>query len=131
MHDIALTSLPLGVMRGAVAAVWFYEGLWNKLLRRSQREADVVAAVPVFGPRIGRPFLTTLGVVEVLLAAWVILGLFPGLCAIVQVALLILLNINGLLWSRRLIDDPAGMVIKNIAFLVLVWTCGAAPGLRR
>jgi hypothetical protein len=35
--------------------------------------------------------------------------------------------VNGLLWARRLIHDPAGMVVKNIAFLVLVWVCGAAP----
>ena len=41
--------------------------------------------------------------------------------------LLVTLNVNGLLWARRLIHDPAGMVVKNIAFLVLVWVCGAAP----
>ena len=32
---------------------------------------------------------------------------------------------NGLLWARRIIHDPAGMVVKNIAFLMLAWVCGA------
>ena len=39
-----------------------------------------------------------------------------------------LLNANGLVWARRIIHEPAGMVVKNIAFLVLVWVCGAIPG---
>jgi DoxX-like family len=47
-------------------------------------------------------------------------GIAPGTCAITQTALLVVLNANGLLWARQIIHDPAGMVIKNIAFLVLV-----------
>jgi uncharacterized membrane protein YphA (DoxX/SURF4 family) len=130
MHDIALTLPALLVLRAAIAAVWLYEGLWNKLLDGAPREAEVVAAVPRFGLRYGRPFLKILGIVEVLLAVWVLSGVLPGTCATAQIALLIVLNINGLLWSRHIIHDPAGMILKNIAFLVLVWTCGAIPGTR-
>jgi uncharacterized membrane protein YphA (DoxX/SURF4 family) len=125
MHDITLTFPALVIIRLAVAAVWLYEGLWNKLLGRAQREAQVVAAVPGLGPRFGQLFLKVLGLVEVVLAGWVVSGVFPGTCAIAQIALLIVLNANGLMWARHIIHDPAGMVIKNIAFLVLVWTCGA------
>ena len=131
MHDIRMTFPALVIMRSAVAAVWLYEGLWNKVLGRAQREAQVVAAVPVFGARFGQPFLKALGIIEVLLAAWIMSGIYPGTCAIVQIALLVVLNVNGLLWSRHIIHDPAGMVIKNLAFLVLVWTCGAVPVMRR
>jgi uncharacterized membrane protein YphA (DoxX/SURF4 family) len=130
MHDIALTFPALILLRAAVAAVWLFEGLWNKILGRALREAEVVAAVPRFGARYGKPFLKILGVVEVLLAVWVLSGVLPGTCAIAQIALLIVLNVNGLLWSRHIIHDPAGMILKNIAFLVLVWTCGAVPGTR-
>jgi hypothetical protein len=41
--------------------------------------------------------------------------------------LLVALNANGIAWSRHLIHDPAGMVVKNFAFLVLAWV---AAGLR-
>jgi uncharacterized membrane protein YphA (DoxX/SURF4 family) len=125
MRDIALAFPTLIVMRTAVAAVWLYEGFWNKILNRSAHEVQVVSAVPRFGSAFGAAFLKILGLVEVLLAAWVLWGVFPGLCAGVQVALLVTLNVNGLIWARDLIHDPAGMVIKNAAFLVLVWTCGA------
>jgi hypothetical protein len=69
MQDIRMMFPALVIARSAVAAVWLYAGLWNKVLGRAQREAEVVAAVSVFGPRLGQPFLKLLGVIEVLLAA--------------------------------------------------------------
>ena len=116
------------IIRASVAAVWLYEGLWCKLLGRVHSQVEVVTAVPRLGPRFGGPFLKSLGIVEVVVAVWVMAGIAPGLCAIVQTVLLVVLNANGLLWARHIIQEPVGMVVKNIAFLVLVWVCGAIPG---
>jgi uncharacterized membrane protein YphA (DoxX/SURF4 family) len=127
LHDIAIGLPPLIVVRLSVAAVWLYEGLWCKLLGRVPSQLEVVKAVPRLGPSFGPPFLKTLGVVEVALAVWVLVGIAPGLCAIVETALLVVLNANGLAWARTRIHEPAGMVVKNISFLVLVWICGAMP----
>ncbi len=121
---------PLLVIRSSIAAVWLYEGLWCKVLGRMPSQAEVVAAVPRFGPRFGSAFLKTLGVVEIGLALWVLSGVAPSECAVVQAGLLVVLNANGLLWARDRIHDPAGMVIKNIAFLVLVWIGAAAARVR-
>jgi hypothetical protein len=118
---------PFWLIRVAVAAVWLYEGLWCKLLRGQPHEFEVVKAVPYFGPRFGAPFLYGLGVVEVALAAWTLSAIAPVACALVQTVLLVTLNANGLLWSRHIIHDPAGMVVKNFAFLVLVWVCASLP----
>lgn len=128
MHRLAIAFPPLVIVRASVAAVWLYEGLWCKILGRVQTQVEVVQAVPRLGSRFGVPFLKGLGIVEVALAVWVMAGISPGICAIVQTALLVVLNANGLLWARRIIHEPAGMVVKNIAFLVLVWVCGALPG---
>jgi DoxX-like family len=119
---------PLIIVRASVAAVWLYEGLWCKLLGGIRSQVEVVTAVPRLGPRIGPPVLKALGVVEVALAVWVMTGIAPGMCAIVQTGLLVVLNVNGVLWARHIIHDPAGMVVKNIAFLVLVWISGAVGG---
>ena len=119
---------PAWLIRAAVAAVWLYEGLWCKLLRGQPHEFEVVEAVPHFGPRFGAPFLMVLGGVEVGLAAWSLSAATPLLCAGVQTLLLIALNANGLLWARHIIVDPAGMVVKNFAFLVLVWIAAGLPG---
>ena len=127
MH-IALVFPPLVVIRACVAAVWLYEGLWCKILGRLPSQTEVVTAVPRLGPRFGSLFLKALGIVEVTIAVWVMVGVAPALCAIVQTALLVVLNANGLLWARHIIHDPIGMVVKNTAFLVLAWVCGAIPG---
>jgi len=118
---------PYWLIRGAVAAVWLYEGLWCKLLRGEPREIEVVKAVPRYGERFGVPFLMTLGVVEVSIALWVLSGAEPFFCALAQTVLLVTLNANGLIWSRHVIHDPRGMIVKNFAFLVLAWVAAAIP----
>jgi uncharacterized membrane protein YphA (DoxX/SURF4 family) len=128
VESIAVVFPPLAIIRLSVAAVWLYEGLWCKVLGRVESQREVVRAVPRLGPRFGAPFLKVLGVIEIALAVWVMTGFAPGLCAIVQTILLVVLNANGLLWARRIIHEPAGMIVKNVAFLVLVWICGAIPG---
>lgn len=125
IHTISLPFPPISLLRAAVAGVWLYEGLWCKLLGRTPSQVKVVTAVPRFGPRFGAWFLKALGVLEVGLAAWALSGVAPGPCAIVQTALLIALNVNGLVWARHFIHEPMGMVFKNAAFLVLVWVTGA------
>ena len=125
MFDFAMPMPKPWVTSAAVAAVWFYEGLWCKLLGRQSRQLDVVEAVPRFGKAIGRSFLKTLGVVEVCLGIWVISGVSAGLSAIAQTLLLVTLNTCGILWARKLIHDPGGMVVKNTAFLILAWVDAA------
>jgi uncharacterized membrane protein YphA (DoxX/SURF4 family) len=128
VHGIVIVFPPLVIIRASVAAVWLYEGLWCKILGRVQSQVEVVTAVPRLGLRFGAPFLKALGILEVGLAVWVMAGIAPGMCAMVQTVLLVVLNANGLVWARRIIHEPAGMVVKNVAFLVLVWVCGAIPG---
>jgi len=66
-----------------------------------------------------------LGVFESALAVWVLAGWQPLWAAFVQTMLLVSLNSAGITWSRHLIPDPPGMLIKNFAFLVLVWVAAA------
>ena len=127
MTEFAIAFPPLLLIRASIAAVWLYEGLWCKLLGRMPSQAEVVAAVPLFGPRYGGVFLKLLGIVEVTIALWVLSGLAPVVCAMAEALLLITLNVNGLVWARQRVHDPAGMVLKNVAFLVLVWMAGAIP----
>ena len=119
---------PFWLIRVAVAAVWFYEGLWCKILGGQPHELEVVTAVPYFGPRIGALFLKALGVVEVALGVWVLTAIAPQTCAVAQTLLLVTLNANGLIWSRHIIHDPGGMVVKNSAVLVLAWVAAGLPG---
>jgi hypothetical protein len=124
MHHL-LPSLWL--IHVAVAAVWLYEGVWCKLLGREVHQLRVVEALPRFGPVSAKLLLKLVGAVEVIIAIWALTGIWPIACAIMQTLLLLLLNSGGLLWARRIIHDPAGMVVKNFAFLVLVWVSASFP----
>lgn len=118
---------PSILLRIAVAAVWLYEGLWCKLLGGVPHQTDVVAAHPLFGPRLASAFLSALAVVEIALAAWVLAGWQPVLAAVAQTALLVVMNINGLIFARHIIPDPGGMVVKNFVFIMLAWVVAARP----
>jgi hypothetical protein len=118
---------PSGLIRFAVASVWLYEGLWCKVLGREPNQLRIVESVPLLGPRVGTIFLKSLGVGETGLALWALSGIEPVPCAAIQTVLLVLLNANGMLWARRLIHDPGGMLVKNFAFLVLVWVSAGLP----
>jgi uncharacterized membrane protein YphA (DoxX/SURF4 family) len=128
MHTLSLSLPPLLLIRVAVAAVWLYEGLWCKALGREPHQVKVVEAVPRLGPLVGRQVLLALGLVETLLGVWVLTGVQAGLCAVVQTGLLVALNASGLIWARRIIHDPGGMVVKNFSFLLLAWTGAAMSG---
>ena len=112
---------PSWLIHAAVAAVWLYEGLWCKLLGGEKRQLAIVESVPRFGPALGAVFLKALGAVETAIAAWAFSGAAPFVCAAAQTLLLASLNAAGLVFARALIHDPGGMVVKNAAFLVLVW----------
>jgi uncharacterized membrane protein YphA (DoxX/SURF4 family) len=117
---------PLWLLQAAVAAIWLYEGLWCKVLARSPHEFEVVEQVPFFAPSTSHALLRLLGVAETALGIWVLTPWQPIAAAAVQTALLIGLNSAGITFSRQRIPDPAGMVIKNAAFLLLAWVTASA-----
>ena len=112
---------PLWLLQAAVAAVWLYEGFWCKVLGRSRHEFEVVEQVQFLAPSTAHALLRVLGLVETALGLWVLSGWQSILAAIAQTALLIGLNSAGIYFSRSRIPDPAGMLLKNAAFLVLAW----------
>jgi len=116
---------PPWLIRCAIALVWLYEGLWCKVLGRMPSQERVVEAVPFLGSTSAPRFLRVIGLIECGLAVWVLSGWEPVWAAAVQTALLLTMNANGLIFARRLIHDPAGMIVKNAAFVVLMWVAAA------
>jgi uncharacterized membrane protein YphA (DoxX/SURF4 family) len=115
------TRLDPRLIHASIALVWLYEGLWCKLLGGMPRHAEVIAATPFLGPAAARAALITLGLAECGIAAWVLSGRRMRQAALVQIVLLVAMNAGGTIWARRLIPDPAGMIVQNLAFLVLIW----------
>ena len=109
------------LVRLSIATVWFYQGLWCKVLGGLPREEAVISSVPFLAGKEVRFALITLGLIECGLAVWVLSGKWMRQAASVQTALLAAMNGGGLIWAWHLIPDPVGMIVQNFAFLVLVW----------
>jgi uncharacterized membrane protein YphA (DoxX/SURF4 family) len=112
---------PTSLIRLAISLVWFYEGLWCKVLGRLPHQEGIVESVPFLGPRVAHFFLVSLGVFECALGAWVLMGWQLWWAALVQTVLLVTMNSVGVTFARRLIHDPPGMLLKNFAFVMLIW----------
>jgi len=119
VHDWTLPSNKL--IRLSIALVWFYQGLWCKVLGGISRHEAVIASVPLIGPAAGHTVLIALGLLECGIAVWVLLGRWMRRAAIVQTVLLAAMNAGGLIWAAHLIPDPAGMILQNFTFLLLIW----------
>jgi uncharacterized membrane protein YphA (DoxX/SURF4 family) len=109
------------LIRLAIALVWLYQGLWCKVLGGVPRHQAVISAVPFIGSEAGHRTLLALGLLECGIGLWVLSGRWMRQVAIVQTALLAAMNAGGLIWAAHLIPDPAGMVLQNFTFLLLIW----------
>lgn len=107
--------------RGAIAAVWAYNGVYCKLLLGDTTHLKVLESLPFITPHYARLPLAWIGLLETCLAAWVLIGLAPRRAAWVQTLLLLSMNLGGLLWARESIAQPGAMIVQNISFLTLIW----------
>ena len=114
-------TVPNKLIRLAIALVWLYQGLWCKVLGGIPRHQAVIAAVPFIGSAASHIALTVLGLFECAIGLWVLSGRWMCPAAMVQTVLLATMNAGGLIWAAHLIPDPAGMLLQNFAFLLLIW----------
>ena len=128
-HNLAGCQAPKGrglavasrVVAAAVAGVWLYHGLYNKLLGGEPRHLAILQSVPGLGGFTGQLSLLTVGAIEVVVALWVLLGTWPRPCAAAQTVALLSMNVAELAWSRPHLLWPAGLIPINLMFLAAAW----------
>jgi hypothetical protein len=106
--------------RGAVALVWLYNGAWCKLAQRCPDHVAIVSTA-FDGATVARAVLLALGAVETGLALWVLVGWRPRLAAAVQTLLVAGMNAGGLLWGGAAAPHAGDLIVRNLAFVALVW----------
>lgn len=109
------------LVRLSIATVWFYQGLWCKVLGGVPHQEAVISTAPFLGAAKVHLALVVLGLVECSIAVWVLSGKRMRQAAIVQTVLLAAMNSGGVIWAWQLIPDPVGMIVQNFAFLMLIW----------
>lgn len=107
------------LLRVAVAMVWFYQGLWHKLLAVDARHLDIVASAPsILPPRLA---LGLIGGLETLFAISILSGWNQRIFAWLQIGMLVVMNTAGILFAGDKIPDIGGMLTMNLVFAMTIW----------
>jgi uncharacterized membrane protein YphA (DoxX/SURF4 family) len=115
------TELTVRLIRTGVATVWLVHGVYNTLLGGSPRHLAIVQSVPGLGGATGASMLTAVGLFELAMGVWVLTGRRLRLCAAIQTAVLLTMNIIELTSARPLLLWPAGLLPVNLLFLGAMW----------
>jgi hypothetical protein len=106
----------------AAACVWLHQGLWCKVLSGDPAHREVLASVPGLAGRRGAAATTSLGLAETALAVTVATRGDRRRVAALQTALVAGFNAGGLAFGREHISHPVRLVVRNAAFVVLIWS---------
>ena len=117
-------------VRVALAAIWAYEGLWLKVVLRDSHELRIVASASAHVKLPGLWCLVGIGLGETLLAALVLLGLWPKPLAWLQGIALAAMNLGGIFLGGGEIGDPIYLLIHNLPTFACVVVYGLAGSLK-
>jgi len=115
------------VVRCVLATIWFYDGLWLKILAGDRH----FLVLKVLGNPFPRLYpvesIRAVGWAETLLAVIILSGLFHRVASWAQFLILLFLGFVGLLTDA--IHDPLGWLIANLPFATcIVFVACYGPG---
>lgn len=102
----------------SIAAVWFVNGLYCKILSYVPRHEEIVASILGGNSLL---FTTLIGSAEVLMAVWILSGIKARINALLQIVIIMSMNVleftlvpDLLLWGRF-------NILFAIAFSILIY----------
>jgi uncharacterized membrane protein YphA (DoxX/SURF4 family) len=104
-----------------LAAIWLYQGLWLKIIQADPHHLTVVRSVPLPVWITPDKALTLIGAGETLLALGIASGLWHRLVNGFQIALLVAMNIIGIVCAGSEISAGWGLLLMNLPQLMLAW----------
>jgi hypothetical protein len=79
------------ILQWAIAAIWFVNGFICKVLNLVPRHRQIVGRI--LGERWAAPATLLIGMLEVLMAVWILSQLKPKWCALCQAVLILTMNV--------------------------------------
>lgn len=114
-----MSARELLIVRIILAAVWFFNGTYLKLVLVDPEHLKVVEAVGQVGPLTPANFLFLIGLGETLLGLWILSGWHYKWSCRFQFSLIVLMNVIGILSGG--VDNPAALIITNLPLLACIW----------
>jgi len=102
-----------------IASVWFVNGLICKLLNLVPRHQLIVARI--LGPAHATAFTRVIGILEIGMCAWVLSGIWPAICAWLQILLVAVMNTIEFFLARDLLLFGRINALIALFFIFLIY----------
>ena len=102
-----------------IAAVWFVNGLFWKVLDLVPRHREIVERI--LGESYAASLTICIGLLEVLIAIWVVTRIRSRLCAVTQIVLVLAMNVLEFLLTPDLLLFGRFNLAIAIAFVALIY----------
>ncbi|MDP3506623.1 MAG: DoxX-like family protein [Candidatus Melainabacteria bacterium] len=116
-------------IRLALAAVWFYNGLWLKVIALDAHHLDIVRSVSTGSGLEPSFILRLIGGAETLLGIGIVSGLFYRFVSYFQIFIILLMNLIGSVGGGGAIAHPFGLIVSNLPTIMCALVVAAnGPG---
>lgn len=116
-------------IRLALAAVWFYNGLWLKVIALDAHHLEIVRSVCSSSGIEPAFILRLIGSAETLLGVGIVSGLFYRFVSYFQIFIIVLMNLVGSIGGGGAIAHPVGLIISNLPTIMCALVVAAnGPG---
>ncbi len=88
-------------MKYAFALIWIINGLFFKVLNLLPRHEEIVASI--LSPIYSREITLTIGILEILMAIWILSPWRSKLCGFIQIVIIFLMNLIEILLVPELL----------------------------
>ncbi|WP_299890188.1 DoxX-like family protein [uncultured Lacinutrix sp.] len=102
-----------------IALVWFINGLYCKILNQVPRHQEIVARI--LNTDYSRTITIMIGLLEICLAIWIIIGYKQKLNALLQMSIVLAMNIIEFILVPDLLLWGELNIIFAISFIILVY----------
>jgi hypothetical protein len=118
MTAIIRNSIITSALTIGIALVWLVNGLYCKLLNLVPRHQQIVARI--LGEEYAALITKTIGILEILMAVWIISRVKSRWCALVQVIVIALMNIIEFILAPDLLLFGRTNVIVAAFFISVI-----------
>jgi hypothetical protein len=103
----------------AIAAVWIINGLFCKVLNLVPRHEEIVGRI--LGNEHAFIFTKTIGTLEILMAVWILTGMYSRFCAVSQIIIIAAMNIMEFILVPDILLFGRINLIVAIAFIGIIY----------
>ncbi len=118
MLSTAQRSFTQTALTVSIVLVWLINGLFCKVIHLVPRHQLIVSRI--VGEEYSFLFTKTIGVLEILMAAWIVSGVKPKLCIITQIVVIAIMNLIEFLVVPDLLLFGRLNSIVAVFFILLI-----------